>query len=339
MKILIAGSFKENSLESYYLKHLHQYAPIISVFASLDLFHQKYHQSLFHKIGHRLKIVDYLQKINEALLDQIRGFQPSIVWVFRGIEILPTTLKIIREMGIPLVNLNPDHPFIYTRGSGNAHVNQSVGLYDLHFCYNKQLAEYIRQNFDIKTISLPFGYNLTEKDFECIQTKKECIRACFIGTADAARKKMIAQLAKAGIPIDVYGKGWNYFSYFDKNIRRFPPVFGRTYWQKLHQYRLQLNLFRPHNNDSHNMRTFEIPAAGGIQLAPNSKDHRQFYQNNQEIFLYNNKNEILKLAKKILNMPTIEADAIRKAARERCLNSGYSYAERTKIVWEGLKQF
>jgi len=40
--------------------------------------------------------------------------------------------------------------------------------------------------------------------------------------------------------------------------------------------RWNINLLRPQNAASHNMRSFEIPGAGGNQVAPDTADHRRY---------------------------------------------------------------
>ena len=41
---------------------------------------------------------------------------------------------------------------------------------------------------------------------------------------------------------------------------------------------------RIHNPDSHNMRSFEVPGVGGIMVAPDTKEHRIFFEVGKEIF-------------------------------------------------------
>src|SRR5947207_2020499 len=79
-------------------------------------------------------------------------------------------------------------------------------------------------------------------------------------------------LANADLPVDVYGNHWNQYK-LNKKINVFGPAYGTTFWKTLRRYRVQLNLMRPHNLGSHNMRSIEVPAIGGIGLFPNTPDH------------------------------------------------------------------
>jgi spore maturation protein CgeB len=97
-------------------------------------------------------------------------------------------------------------------------------------------------------------------------------------------------------------------------------------------------MMRIHNLRSHNMRSFEIPAVGGIQLAPDTPEHRLFFLNEKEIFLYNNARECVDKIKKLLSLPFNEAQEVRIKARERSVNSGYSYKHRSLQALEAMKE-
>jgi hypothetical protein len=95
--------------------------------------------------------------------------------------------------------------------------------------------------------------------------------ACFVGFTDEDRAEKINLLASQGIPVDVYGTNWDRFFKQGSKARVHGPVFGPDMHRTLRAYRLQLNLFRPHNPGSHNMRSFEVPAVGALCLRPTVK--------------------------------------------------------------------
>ena len=99
-------------------------------------------------------------------------------------------------------------------------------------------------------------------------------------------------------------------------------MYDRVFWKTLRKYRVQLNLMRPHNPDTHNMRSFEVPGVGGIQLAPDTDDHKTYFEPGKEIFLYKNLEECTSQIKKILALNTEDARKIRDHARMRSIDSG-----------------
>jgi spore maturation protein CgeB len=213
-------------------------------------------------------------------------------------------------------------------------------LYDLIFCYSKDLINEIKERFNhkIQLVHLPFGYEIpkeTQQRADAMDLEIEEVRKlCFIGGPDnELRFQLLSELIKRDLPIDIYGLGWNkYFGKTKKNFKVFTGVYGEDYWLTLKRYRAQINIFRPHNINSHNMRSFEIPAIGGIQLAPDSIEHREYFQADKEIKLYTSLEELEAISLNILQMGFEEANIIRLAATERSRNSHYSYQERANTV-------
>ena len=81
---------------------------------------------------------------------------------------------ILKQQKIFIANYNPDHPFILTgRGSGNSNVTKAFPYYDLHFCYSKLLLKQIEKEYKIPTAFLPFGFELSQADYEICQQKME----------------------------------------------------------------------------------------------------------------------------------------------------------------------
>jgi spore maturation protein CgeB len=106
----------------------------------------------------------------------------------------------------------------------------------------------------------------------------------------------------------------------------------------MRRYRVQLNVFRIHNIGSHNMRTFEMPAVGGIALAPYSEEQTTFFEDGKECFYYHDQEQMADIAARLLAMPDDETDCIRKNARARSVHSGYTYRHRAQTVHETFQK-
>lgn len=334
MKILIVGQFKIWALENHYTRYLKEYAEV-ETFPAEDIFDDYYQPSLLNKVKVKLGSKAIYQKISKELLAKIESCRPDIVWVFKGMRIWPETILAIKKMGVKIVNYNPDHPFEYhSKGSGNENVRNSVGYYDLHFTYSRNIQERIISEYQLRTEFLPFGFEMSEIIFDEIQNGAEINAICFIGNPDKTRIEYLTALAEEGLEVHVYGNFWDKAMPKMPNIKIGGPIHDLEFWQKMHNYRVQLNVFRPHNFGSHNMRTFEIPAAGSIMLGPTSREHNEFFKDKEEVFLYASKKEMVAKAKEILNMPDTAASVIGNNARQRSLISGYSYKDRAKQVYE-----
>jgi hypothetical protein len=338
MKVLLVGSDFKFGIEQYYKKYLMEQGVEIIHFPAPDIVYKQLTKNVFNKILFKLGWRTGYKKINQDLLKMAEEHKPDLIWIFKGMEIYASTLKELGRNFI-LVNYNPDHPFIISGpGSGNKNVTGSVGLYQLHFSYNSILRKQIEEQYKIKTAFLPFGYELSGVEYAKAQQVQEIHKICFIGNPGKSRVDTIGFLAKYGFPVDVYGHGWNSTALNGmKGVDIYDAVYGMEFWRKIRQYRVQLNIYRKHNIDSHNMRSFEIPAIGGIQLAPYSAEMAGFFEEGKEIFFFRNEADLLKQAKKLMSADAHEIAEYRQAARDRSVNSSYSYRDRAVTVYENFK--
>ncbi|WP_293297047.1 glycosyltransferase [Pedobacter sp. UBA4863] len=335
MKLLIIGDDAVWAIENYYAKHLQKQGLNCKIFNAGGLY-RKHYTTIWDKLKHKIYPTSLLKKINDQILNYVDHFQPQVIWVFKGMEIMPKTLTILKQKGYFLVNYNPDHPFIFSsRGSGNKHVTKSIRLYNLHFSYHPEVIKRIEFDYAIPCESLPFAFEESAMHLDN-GYNDEINEVAFIGNPDQIRKKVVDTIAKAGIKVNVFGHAWHKFVKNNHFITVHEAVYGDTFWQIMQTYRVQLNIFRPHNIGSHNMRSFEIPSIGGIMLSPTSNQHLTFFTSNQEAFFYDDEHTMLANIKYILALPKQQAMAIRVAARAKA--KSYTYEQRTADFLSKLKQ-
>lgn len=336
---MIVGSDYVWSIERLYKKYLEEAGAEVSFFAAQNRFYEYYHKSVFRKLLFRAGLSGVLGQINESLLAEVERLRPDVIWVFKGMELYPKTLSALRKTGTLLVNFNGDNPFIFTsRGSGNKYVYQSLPLYDLHFTYNLEIKARLDREYNAKTLLLPFGFDVSDEVYEACRLEEEVSRVCFIGNPDPARAGFINELAAANIPIDIFGSpAWSR-AITNKGVTVHPAIYGDDFWKALRRYRVQLNLMRPHNENSHNMRSFEIPAIGGIMLAPATDEHRLFFEDSEEAFLFTGPDSCIEKAREILSITRDQAGVVRDRARGRSIKDGYSYRDRAKFVFQEIQK-
>lgn len=336
-KVLIVGSDKIFAIENFYSKYLKEFGVNIDKFCASDLFIDYYEASIFNKLIVKAGLSSIYKTINKKFKQKIKDYRPDIILVFKGMEVLPDSLVWAKSRNIKLVNYNPDNPFIFSgKGSGNRNVTDSIALYDLHLTYDHWVKKKVEQEYHLKAEILPFAFDDDDTLFNECCRQQEVVKLCFLGNPDFKRAAFIKALAEEGIAIDVFGIGWKNFLRHS-NIKLFDPALGIETWKTLRRYRVQLNLMRAHNENSHNMRTFEVPGIGGIMVAPDTEDHRVFFKDGEEIFLYKDVAECAVIIRNLLNIKFEEANKLRKNARKRSLSSGYSYKERARLLWDYLK--
>ncbi len=336
MKILIVGSDEIWALENAYVS-VFKGVTNCRLFNAHGVFLNYLKSSMLNKIKYSLGLSTILNKINKDLLQEVEKNIPDVVFIFKGMEIFPATLRKLRLMGIKLANYNGDHPFEhFSKGSGNKNVTDSVGLYDLHFSYSKKIIALIENEFNIPAKWLPFGYyTAVVPDF----SKQLESKVCFIGNPDLERVRVINVLLKNNIKVDVYGSNWDKWKFTNTSyLTTNPPLYKEDFNATAQKYKLNLNIFRPHNAGSHNMRTFEMPALGCILISTESEEHLYLFKKDKEMLFYNSDVDLVEQVRKILSKRDESLQEIRLSAYQRSINSGYSYKERAEYALEELRR-
>jgi len=336
MRIYVVGSDYKWSIEKYYLEQWRQYDGVtVELFPMQNLFYDYYYKSLVNKIKYRLGISTILSIINTRLLEEIDGFSPDVIFVFKGFELLPSTLVKLAKKNIFLVNYNPDDPFVFSSpGSGNKNIKQSIPLYNLHFSYNRETARRINTQYQIPARELPFGFNyefISELEFSV--SDKNTV--AFIGNPDKVRVAFIKTLLRNDIKVSVFGEQWARHIRHENSMIN-GPVYGAELSPTIRDYRIQLNMMRPHNLMSHNMRTFEIPGAGGIQLAPYTLDHARFFEEGKTIFLYKSPSEAIEKIKFLKDLSNEQSAVLKQKAHQYTVDQGYTYKDRAAYAYQEI---
>jgi spore maturation protein CgeB len=331
-KVLIIGSTHKAALEHIYAKHLSTFGNAVEIYPIQDIFLSHYTSSLFNKIIFRLGWSSIYAQLQKKVLSFVAEFEPSHIIVFKGMELLPSTLHVWKSKGIKLINYNPDNPFLFSgRGSGNENVSNSILLFDLYCSYDSSIVKQL-QDRGVKSALVPFGFELDELEYQKIQNTPEINRVCFLGNPDKERAKFINSLINQHIDIDLYGTNWNqYIPSNSSSVKIHPPVYGLDFWKTLRRYAVQLNLMRIHNLNSHNMRSFDIPGVGGIMLAPRTVDHQLYFEEGKEVFLFQNQIECVKSIHQLLSMHKDKRTAIRNAARNKSVLK-YKYQHQVYLM-------
>ena len=336
-RILIVGSDEKWSLERIYIKHLNELGIETCHYPAQSIFYKYYYKNILNKLLFRSGFSGIFKEISDGLLDNAARFKPDVIWFFKGMEITPEALKQLRSEGYFLVNYNPDNPFYFSgTGSGNKNITSSIGLYNLHLSYDRGIRERILKEFNVPCEMLLFGFELSDQLYEKCAQQDEVLKVCFLGNPDNDRVKFIEQLAET-IPVDVYGNEWDK-KVNHPNIHCHGPIYEDGFWKTLYRYRVQLNLMRPHNPASHNMRSFEIPGVGGIGLYPSTPDHLDYWKGENIIFIYDNISSCVSQAKYLLNLDKTQAAKIRERARLHSVNNN-SYKQRAKQALTIFNQY
>ncbi len=280
------------------------------------------------------------RQANCDLLDMAENYNPDVVWIFKGSDIYPSTIRKLKQRGNRLISYNADHPFrFFSPGSGNSNVRKSIPEYDLHLTYSRHIAMEMADAYPgVCTGVVPFGHAIDDALYASLSGEHEIVRVCFLGNPDTHRIRNIGVLLSAGINVDVYGHSWDRFRGELAGARIHGAIYGTEMYRTLRRYRVQLNFLRPHNLHSHNMRTFEAPASGAIMLAEDTIEHREFFRPGLEAFYFSSDEELVTQARRLLSLGAEEASEIRRRARLRSVEQPFRYRDRTQLALGLIRQ-
>jgi spore maturation protein CgeB len=334
--MLITSSRDPHTLAPIMCKHLGKDLEFSTFLEPEDSYEPSLRSRIWRRLTRRRRIAD----INHNLLKTLEAGNYKALWVFKGMNLLPKTLQTIQSLGVALFNYNADHPLdFFSPGSGNQRVRDAYPFYDAHFTYSHEICKtLLDQHPSVPVYVVPFGHDVSEVLYRQLTDVPEIRRACFIGNPDVERATQLSDLVKRGIELDVYGAHWNKYIKSCEGVRIHKQVLGLEYFKTLRRYRVQLNFLRPHNKNSHNMRSFEVPAAGGIMLAPRTDEHVSFFSENQEACYFDSLGEAANRCHEILNWTVEKANTMRTQARHRSVRSAYGYEQRARQVLDGMLQ-
>ncbi len=275
----------------------------------------------------------HLGAFSEGVLAACQEKRPDLVLTVGIAPVSAGVLKKIGQMGIKRAIFLTDDPW------NPAHQNrwffEALSNYDHVFTPRRQNLGQIEKIIQGKASYLPFGYqpdlHFEENHSVPEQGEFEC-DLFFAGGADAERIILFEQMAKANFRLRLYGDYW------DRSDRLKGYHHGYAH-PELHRKlvrdaRISLCLVRRANRDGHSMRSFELAAQGGCLLVEETEEHRELFQEMDDIVPYfKTAIELIEQARGLLS----NAERRRKI-RERflqwSLHKEHTYSHRVKNILE-----
>jgi spore maturation protein CgeB len=162
----------------------------------------------------------------------------------------------------------------------------------------------------------------------------------FIGSYEKDRAEQMLAVARHGIPVRIWGNGWENFRPDEKNltVERRALVNDEDnplYTKGICATRINLAFLRKANRDLHTDRSIEIPACGGFMLAEYSDEHARLFEEGKEAAFFRNRGELMQKIRHYLDNED-ERSAIAAAGRQRCLEGGYSHQDRVAHMLDAI---
>jgi hypothetical protein len=232
---------------------------------------------VFYRIAqHRtLEWFDFQRKI----LDLIDKFEPQLVIVTGIIPLGQDIFHTIHNYRGKIVNYLTDNP--WNPALTSQIFRNNLRLYDCVFSTKTAIIPQLIRAGVKKTEFLPFAFNpqLHYREIQYISVTNDSYPdICFIGAADRERYKFFEQLIpKLRGKLRLYGSGWEK----SPRLRRYSSgfLYGDSYRKVIQGCKVNIGLLRRGANcDLHNMRSYEIPACGGLGIYEDTPEHRSIFK-------------------------------------------------------------
>ncbi|WP_231427107.1 glycosyltransferase [Pedobacter sp. Leaf250] len=338
--ILILGSFSIGALEHQYVRGLKFNGwKVVCLDIQIDANELK-NKNVGHKILFNLSPKYYYKNINQKVLETAVSLRPQVILIFKGMELKPETIKVLKSNCSLLCNYNPDHPFkFYSKGAGNSNVADSLSLFDIYFSYSNSICKQLKADYNVTSNCIPFGYDETIKP---IKSKSSHLleQVLFIGAWDKDREQKIKNLTKFNL--QVFGPTvWNRKLMRLKNIKYHDKLlYTQDYADACLSARGILNFLRPQNiiEQSHNMRTFEVPGYSGLLISERTEEQLGFFEEDKEAIYFDSIEE-LKDKLQFYKVHEGLVSKIKANGNYRSIKSGYGYQNRTKLMISYINKY
>lgn len=241
--------------------------------------------------------------LNINLILKIHLFEPDIFIAIKGLDIYPIILRFFPKT-IKKINWNLDD-FENTKNSNN-NLIQSIKQYDLIISPKKEL---FKRYKTIGAKKLLFIENYYISSYHKDLKLKQLYNISFVGSWSKKREKFIRSVSEI-YKVHVFGNSWSKVK-CNKNLVCNENVEQHQYVEIVNQSKISLNFFTDENNDTSNLRLFEVPACKGLILSEFSKRASEILTPNKDAFFFKNENELIEKISFILNMKEIEFNKIR----------------------------
>ena len=268
-----------------------------------------------------IKLLKFYNKLILLLADKLR---PDLIFVVKGEAISSSTIKALTKL-VPAERLsyfNPDDPRYVELVRKFADAGFRI-FTACHPCVNELRIAYGRN----KVVFLPFGAT-PMPSFSCPPRAKVFL---FIGSVYPERLRIIKALLRHEYPLVIAGPGWRYF---------IPGAGAGVYGMKyLVMNQVVYGVINIHNKEDigvkANMRVFEIPGAGGVEITDNPEVVSHYYTPGKELLTYSDLDELVELLRDLRKGSPEELCYIAKNGYNRTLRE-HTYKHRASLVLQAV---
>jgi uncharacterized protein (DUF983 family) len=281
----------------------------------------------------------WIRKANREMVLHAWKIQPDVFLVFGQNHVLAGALAQVRSMfEVSTVLIWPD-----TLINLSESLIASLQLYDLVAAYGRNTVRQFENlgSRRIEWIPLAGDPDLHSANLHSVENDTFGGDIDFIGQWRPERE-VVMQAILSQFPsfnIGIWGNDWGRRCRGKNDILRAwrgRPLYGEQFTNVVATSKINLNIIDPMNYPVANMRFFEIPVAGGLQVCSSCPEMESEFKHGETIFYYRDIEELLNLIRMLL-----ENDSLRKrvaqAGHEKVLKA-HTYTHRAQRILEVLNE-
>jgi hypothetical protein len=334
MKIVIVGESVYGGWADTFLRAFNRVGVGVVVYDDRKVFNKKIPLAT-NRYMYRLFWKPMALVMQKRFKKDMESLSPDLVLIFKGFLWSPNTLKKLKKT-LPrtlFFNFNSDNPEnTWHHGNSSSWIRSSIPLYDCYLIWSKQIVERLKDLGAINPKYLACGY---DKDLhypvklESQELKLFGSDLSFVGSWDEEREEWISNLLDYDIKI--WGNSWEKASSKIQARWQRKEMVGEDFSRVCAASKINLNFLRKQNLDSHNMRTFEIPACAGFMMSRRSSEQQGFFEEGKEADYFSTPEELKKKIDFYLKNESLRKK-IAGAGYEKLLKSKYSYDDRAEEI-------
>ncbi|WP_186775802.1 CgeB family protein [Rubripirellula tenax] len=275
--------------------------------------------------------------INKKMEAAAKSERWDMLWIDKGRLVTTATLEGFRKdnPNCLIVGYSPDD--MNSRPNQSRQFLEHLPLYDYFLTTKSYNVAELTKLGARNVVFIGNGYDA--KSFRPLTPSADDRRRLgggvgFIGSFEPARAASMAKIAAAGIPVRVWGDGWQRFGSTPKLMQvENKRLLGDDFALACCSFKINLGFLRKVNRDLQTTRSVEIPGCGAFMLAERTDEHLDLFDEGAEAEFFGSDDELIQKCQYYLEHED-DRRRIAKAGLNRCESSGYDNDSRMNQIFD-----
>ena len=247
-----------------------------------------------------LPVEAWTHKANRELVIMAKEYKPDVLLLVANSEILPGSLAFIKSiLPVKVILIWPDTLFNLGKT-----VMLTAPFYDLVAAHSEAAVNVLKQCGFKNVHWLPFAGDIEAHFGEPGKERDFIYDLTFVGANRPERERVVNFIIHKfpQLRVKVWGHYWDKSdNKAIKSIANFSPLFGKDFTKVVQSSFINLNIIDDTNYPGSNMRFFEIPTAGGLQLCSSCPEMEGRYKNDEDLFYFHSEDHLAQQIEYCLN--------------------------------------